>query len=170
MTESKAHGKDKPIEGELIEAKVGRPSKYSPDMCNELVALMEKGWTNTRICAKWSISRDTFYRWLKEKDDFKAAFDEGIEKAEAWWEEIGISGMLGQLPKFNATLYLATMNNKFGWSRDSKGGKTQNTQINIENMNVVKDLSDSELQTRIETKLKVLGIESTDGEDSNKEG
>jgi hypothetical protein len=143
-------------EGELIPNKGGRPSKYRESMVEELGELMEAGRSNIQICAAWDISEDTFYRWLKNNKDLKEAFDIALPKCQNYWETMGEAGMLGKIQRFNPTLYLAFMNNKFnGWAREKK--EDTGTHINIESVQIVQgmqSLDDAELEARIQTSLK----------------
>lgn len=146
----------KALEGEVIPRnKGGRPSKYNKKKIEELKELMAKGRSNVQICAEWGISEKTLYRWLNDKKEFKEAYDEALPQCQSYWEAMGEAGMLGQIKKFNPTLYLAFMNNKFnGWAREKKEEKT--TQINIENMQVLQNmqqLDDSELDAKIQATL-----------------
>ncbi len=161
--------------GELIPNDVGRPPKYTNSFPAELATLMAQGYTDARICAHWGISRSTFYRWREDKEEFKVAHNRGLERAEAWWEEFGLAGMTGKIPKFNATIYLAFMNNKFNWSRgDRRDGGTQNIHIgSMQVLHNLQQLPEAELTTRIQKLVKDLNInngeEPTDGKQIDSE-
>jgi len=144
-------------EGELMPAnKGGRPSKYRDSMISELQDLMKAGRSNIQICADWGISEDTFYRWMKENKDFKAAHDTALPQCQNYWETMGEAGMLGKIPKFNTTIYLAFMNNKFnGWAREKK--EDSGPRINIESIQIlqnVQSLNDDELEAKINSSIK----------------
>lgn len=148
---------DNPLEGELIEAdKGGRPSKYDASKVEEIQKLMAAGRSNAQICAEWKISERTFYRWLEDKKEFKEAYEEALPQCQAYWESMGEAGMLGQIKRFNPTLYLAFMNNKFnGWAREKK--EEVSTQINIDTLQVlqnVQQLDDKELDKKIQLTLE----------------
>ena len=162
---------DKAKEGTLEPInKGGRPSKFKPEMITELSELMAAGRSNVQICAKWDISEDTFYRWMKDKKELKAAFDTALPKCQAYWETMGEAGMMGQIQKFNPTLYLAFMNNKFnGWAREKK--EETGTHINIESIQILQNvqrLDDQELEAKIKASLKnfeALTGDTTDGDE-----
>ena len=65
--------------------KRGRPTKYKTSFCDALIDQMSQGALNEEIFASWSISKDTFYRWINEHEDFKAAYEIGMPLCEAWW-------------------------------------------------------------------------------------
>ena len=160
----------KPKEGELIKKDTGRPSSFKVDYLKQLSELVAQGYTVTRICAEWGISRDTYYRWMKENPDFAEASEIGDAAREAWFEQVGIAGMTGQIKGFNATVYLGFMNNKFGWARGGDSGK--NTQINIHgDMQVlqnIQQLSNLELDDRIKGLLE--GLDEFEGITQDEEG
>lgn len=157
----------KTIEGELVEInRGGRPSSYRPERALELKELLGQGYGKAQISAHWGISRQTLDNWLKRNEDLQKAFDAGQPQAEAWWMEVGTAGMLGKVKGFNATIWMANMNNRFGWSRKDKDNMPQ---INIENMQVLQNmeqLNDAELDGHIHLVLEKLGIsDGTEPED-----
>lgn len=134
----------------------GRPSTYKSELCQDLISLMEMGALDVQICAKWNISRDTFYRWLREIPEFKEAHDQGMAKCESWWIDKYYQmadGTLEGKHSFNAVM--AIMNNKFKWTR---GEADKATQINIGNVNVLQNLSRDQLIQNILTDLKESDI------------
>jgi len=135
--------------------KVGRPALYYPERCVELLALMKNGAKDSEIYAKWGISKVTFYEWLRSHEELKQAHEVGLELCEAKWEELGKQGMLKE-SDIDFKFWIAFMNRKFGWHRDSAGSNTQNTQINIGNINVLEGHSKDELITYIQDQLKNL--------------
>lgn len=144
-------------QGELMPVnKGGRPSKYRPEMVTELVELMQKGRTNIHICAKWGVSEDTFYRWLKEKPELKEAFDNALPQCQVYWENMCEAAMLGQIKGFKANMFLAFMSRKFKNWADTKP-EVVGTHINIESMQVlqnVQNMDDAELEAKIKASLK----------------
>lgn len=163
MSDSIEKNNEKPIEGELVEKDLGgRPTKLDASMIPKLYEMMDQGRSNAQICAELNISERTFYRWKKENEDFREWFEIGQMKRLAYWESLGEAGMLGKIPKFNATIYLANMNSRFnGWAREQKDEKATQT-INIENMQVlqgIQQLDDKELDSKIQAALsKYEGI------------
>ena len=134
--------------------KVGRPTKYNKDYGPKVIDLMEQGKSIVACCKELRISRDTFYRWLKEHDDFRESVQEGLTYSEAWWEELGLAGMLGQIDKFNPTMYIHRVNTQFKWQQESNPGQT----VNIENLQI-NTLSEKELDKQIENltqKIKLI--------------
>lgn len=48
--------------------KIGRPSKFSPELCEKLCELLAKGLTVEQACAHLGISDRTFRRWSRRRD------------------------------------------------------------------------------------------------------
>lgn len=145
---------EEPKDGEFIKKDLGgRPSKYTPDIADKVYQLMAEGKTNIDICSELSIPESTFYRWRKDHKDLQEAYERGLPKCQQKWEEMGKAIMLGQIPKANATVYMAFMNNKFnGWARDKVEDKGSTT-INIEQVQVLQSLQQlntDELQRKID--------------------
>lgn len=152
--------KEKPVEGELMDNepnKGGRPSIFTEKYIEELPKLMSKGLTDVQICAEWNISRDTFYRWKREKPEFAKAFDRGLVQCESWYMNVGQAAMMGSIKGFKEKMWSNIMQNKFGWNRDfSEGGGNQT--INIQN-NYINKLSDEDLERQIKQLYEKAGIE-----------
>lgn len=127
--------------------------KYNSELPEKLLKLMARGYKDAQIYAEWKICKDTFYSWLNEHPDFKAAHLEGLELCEAWWENKGIEYMeAGDNKKFN--YWIAFMNRKFGWSRT---GNTDNTtNVNIGQINVLQNQNKDQLIEFIKGKMQAL--------------
>ncbi len=64
----------------------GRPSKYDPIYCEQLVAHMATGASVGSFCAEIDIARSTINVWAAEHPEFSEALSRGKAKAQAWWE------------------------------------------------------------------------------------
>lgn len=69
--------------------KVGRPSKYSPSMCDKVVAHMAEGASLTSFAASVNVSRATITEWMGAHPEFSAAATRGKALCAAWWEALG---------------------------------------------------------------------------------
>lgn len=78
---------DATIEGAIgkVEA-FGRPSKYSPEYCAEMVSYCSNGASLTSFAASIGVSRRTFKNWVDEHGDFAEALDVAKGAATVWWE------------------------------------------------------------------------------------
>lgn len=96
----------------------GRPTKYKPEYCQQLIDFMEDGRSLTGFAASLSVSKQTLYDWMKANPEFLDAFNVAQEKCQYWWEETGRKGLFmgGKDNPFQTNLYNFTMAARFGWS------------------------------------------------------
>lgn len=66
--------------------KMGRPSKYDPEFCVQLIDHMKQGKSLRAFAAKVNVTEDTIHRWLKERRDFS----EARKRGEPWLEDFYI--------------------------------------------------------------------------------
>lgn len=129
--------------------KMGRPPIYDAEIhANELVTLMEQGYLDVQVYAKWGITKVTFYEWKRSHPEFAEAHEIGMPKCEAFYIRKAQERLeAGDDAGFK--YFIAIVNNKFGWGKE---GSSSNT-ININNMNVFKDQSRDELLEYVQDKL-----------------
>lgn len=113
--------------------KGGRPPKpYYSEYCEMLILHMEKGYSFESFGAHANCCEKTLYNWCDQYPEFLQAKKEGELKARQKWEEMGLEGMNGLIPGFNATVWLFSMKNKFGYvDRIDVNAKTQHTNVNV---------------------------------------
>ena len=95
--------------------KVGRPSHYKLEYCDQLVKHMSKGYSFETFARKIKKSKQTLYTWSKQHPEFLDAKKKGETYCKYFWEDIGIKGMKGEIKNFNAVLWIVNMKNRFGW-------------------------------------------------------
>lgn len=125
---------------------MGRPSKYdAKTMCQTVIECMRDGRSIIEVCAKVGITRDTFYRWYKEidKKEFKEAVDIGKVLSEAYWDNIGRLGILGQIDNFKHAAWIYRMKCRF---RD-RWNDVQESKIELTTHN--QDMSNDEIKEKI---------------------
>lgn len=64
---------------------MARPSKYSPELKDQLVGYIADGLTVRDACYGAGISEDTFWRWNREKLDFAEVIRQATETAKQKW-------------------------------------------------------------------------------------
>lgn len=126
-------------------------SDFNPKYCAEVTKIMAAGKTETEAMSELGKSRSTFYRWKKEHPEFKEAIDLGKTFYDANIINLGRHGML------------KTMDLDFRyWKELSKNvhelkdpsSATHNTQINIDQMNVLNEQSNDELLAYIKSQME----------------
>ena len=110
--------------------KIGRPSKYKPEMCDQVVELMKDGASLDEVSGVLDISLETMNQWGKENGQyFKESFSESLKKgkrlSQAWWEREGRTNL--KIKEFNYVGWYMNMKNRFGW-RDKQEVKQDVTQ------------------------------------------
>lgn len=150
-------------EVEIIQTRRGPIEKYAPSYCETVIEIASQGGHVSKMLMALKISRDTFYRWQKTHPDFKEACEYSKEISQAFYEELGLRGILGEIEKFNSMTYALIMNNKFGaeYKRGTGGGSNTEVTINQNNLS----LTSEEIQTKITQKLeKLKGLGVTIGD------
>ena len=94
--------------------KVGRPTKYKPEMCKTVLELMKEGASQDEVIGNLDISKDTYYRWKEENKEFSDSIKRGVRLSQAWWEKQGRISLRDR--DFNYTGWYMNMKNRFNWS------------------------------------------------------
>jgi|SRR5215217_441987 len=97
----------------------GRPTKYKPRYCKDIIDHMAKGKSLVQFAASIEVSKETVYAWARENKEFSDAFYIGRSKCEAFWEKIVQSKTIKKLPGSDGVL-LFYMKNRFKWSENQK--------------------------------------------------
>ena len=100
----------------MTKRKVGRPTKYDPKMCEDIMPLFEEGKTLATVARFLGISRETMNVWRTEHQEFSDAIQRGLYISQSWWEEQGREGLFSEFqgPKINAQIWMLNMKNRFG--------------------------------------------------------
>jgi len=93
---------------------VGRPTKYTEDMCDKVVELMSQGASKCEVGLELGITEDTFYRWIKEHKLFSEAVKKGEWFSKGAWEKMGRLSLRDK--DFNYTGWYMNMKNRHGYS------------------------------------------------------
>ena len=126
--------------------------KYEQKHCVELYKKMAAGLSDTEVMSQWGISRATFYRWLKEVPELKEAHERGKVAFDAIHEDLGRQGMLKQTD-VDYQFWRDLGKYRHGWA-DKQSAATQNTQINIDTMNVLNEQTNEELLMFIKSQME----------------
>jgi hypothetical protein len=147
-------------------AKVGRPTDYRKDYHPEdFITQSRRGKTFAQIAALWNIDRSTLFRWEKKHPEFRTAVKIGRELAEAWYIELGQAAMVnrakidGQIAKVDLGWFVWLTKNMFKWN-DRQSHEHSGPDGNpIETVNKHSDLTDAELNAKIEKLKEKLSAE-----------
>lgn len=163
--------------GQIAKKLASGGTKYNSAMCEQVILLAGRGLNQTQIATALGVSEPTFYRWAKEKEEFREAVAAAQQVAEAYWIEVGARGAVGALPVQFAS-YAFQMKNRFGdrWRDTREHQHTFNVApsvgINLQNLSeeqlVELDSLLSIAQARFDDPLLIEG-EYTEIEDESTE-
>jgi hypothetical protein len=91
--------------------RVGRPSSYEPELCDEVIELGRQGKSPAQIAAALDVSRATLYLWCDTYPEFMTAFTRARDLAQAWFEDKGQAGL--ETSGFNASLWAKQVSARF---------------------------------------------------------
>lgn len=114
---------------------------------------MAGGSSETKAIALLGTARSTFYRWKKEHPEFAEACDKGKVVFDAHHEDLGVQGMMKTMD-IDYQFWRDLGKYRNGWTDKTATGITNNTQINIDQMNVLNDQSNEELLAFIRSQLE----------------
>lgn len=92
---------------------VGRPSKYTHDMCDRVVEMGRQGYSATHMAASLHIHRHTLKTWCKAHPEFLDAFQFAMTASQAWWEHLALKALELPARAFNAGLWGKIMSARF---------------------------------------------------------
>lgn len=127
-------------------------SDYSAAHCVDIYKQMAAGLSDTQVMSMWGKSRGTFYRWLKEHPELKEAHEQGKVAFDAIHEDLGVQGMLKQTD-IDYQFWRDLGKYRNGWA-EKPSAATTNTQINIEQMNVLNQQTNEELLEYIRSQME----------------
>jgi len=67
---------------------LGRPSKYDPAYCDQVVALGKEGLSRWQICSRLDIGLHNMIAWEGAHEDFRQALEESRLHALSYWEDL----------------------------------------------------------------------------------
>lgn len=74
---------------------LGRPSKYKPVYCTEVISTMATGLSLTAFAGVIGVARSTINEWMAEYPDFSEAVKKGQAKRTAYLERRLLDGETG---------------------------------------------------------------------------
>ena len=99
---------------------VGRPSKYDPKFCDDVLRMGAEGYSIVEMAAEIGVAKSTLKdEWPAAHEEFSVAFARARELSQSWWERQGRLGLYAD--KFQPALYSRSMAARFpeDW-RESK--------------------------------------------------
>lgn len=66
----------------------GRPSKYDPAYCEQVIDCLSEGKSVTSFAGRIGVARSTVFKWADEHEEFSDSLKIGQAKATEFWEKI----------------------------------------------------------------------------------
>lgn len=85
----------------------GRPTKYRPEFCDLIIKVGEEGGWLCEMAEACDVVRSTMDEWAANHPEFSEALTRAKQKAQAWFELKGRTGM--EADKFNSALWQKQM-------------------------------------------------------------
>jgi len=96
---------------EEVQANIGRPTKYFPELGPWAEWLGARGYSLKQICAMFGVSHETLFGWAKENPDFSESLARARESAQSWWETIGQAALFNK--GFNTFVWNKIVSTRF---------------------------------------------------------
>ena len=79
------------------------------------------------------ICKQSFYNWQEKHREFAAAVRDGETLSLLYWENLGHRAARGEVPGFNASVWIFSMKNLHGWTdkQEFSGRDGAPLQVNI---------------------------------------
>ena len=104
---------------------MSRPTDYDEKYCEMLIEHMAEGYSYESFGGIIEVCEKTLYNWESQHPEFLHSKNIGTQKSMVWWEKIGRSGMINEIPFFNDRIWRLNMINRFR-SKWSDGTKNEN--------------------------------------------
>ncbi len=96
---------------------MGRPTKYKPEYCEQLIAHMQQLHSFESFAANIGTHKETLYEWCKRHPEFSEARKAGRASLLKGMENIGKGLFTGKI-KGNVAAWIFYMKNTTGWRDD----------------------------------------------------
>lgn len=133
----------------------GRPTKYTPEMCDRIIEAGKEGQSIAEMAATLDVAIQTVYNWAEEHPAFLDAFTRAQDASEAYWGQFVRKGLCAKPSDFQGPATLKYMAQRFPrWREKSEVHQT------------VKDdrTPDSTVLEAIHSRLDSLAAKSGAGE------
>jgi hypothetical protein len=94
---------------------LGRPSKYDPAYCDQVIELGKEGKSRWQICSILNIGYHNMNAWEGAHEDFRRALEQARLDSLCYWEELAQNHMIENPggPKLNTGLWSRSMAARF---------------------------------------------------------
>lgn len=122
----------------------GRPTKYDPKYCDEIIEFMREGKHLVQFAAKIGINKDSLQEWTKKHEEFSVALKIAKDASTAWWLDRYTEKAIGLTEKGSDVLLIKMLKVK-----DPEFHDKPNVIIHQPNANNNVDFSQLSTETRM---------------------
>ena len=99
--------------GEAVKEKrpMGRPSKYKPEFCQQIIELGKQGKSIAQMASHFDVDKASIYDWAASQEEFSTALARAKAHSQTWWENKAQENMDNR--NFNAQLWLKSVASRF---------------------------------------------------------
>lgn len=90
---------------------VGRPSKYKPEFCEQIIELGKQGKSIAQMAAAFDVDKASVYDWAASHEEFSTALARARTYSQTWWEDKAQQNLGTR--DFNAQLWLKSVASRF---------------------------------------------------------
>lgn len=90
---------------------VGRPSKYKPEFCEQILELGRQGKSIAQMAAAFDVDKASIYDWAAAHEEFSTALARAKTYSQTWWEDKAQQNLGTR--DFNAQLWLKSVASRF---------------------------------------------------------
>lgn len=66
----------------------GRPSKYAPELCDQLVEMAKEGASLLECALELGVCKQTLFNWAEQHPEFLDAIKRAKAYRQVWWERV----------------------------------------------------------------------------------
>lgn len=158
---------------------MSRPTKYKEEYCQKVIQHLKTGASFASFAASIGTHREVLWQWRQKHEMFNNACNIAMEASQAWYENLALMVATGKameieddptkprfgkpkLPNTNPGMIQFIMKQRFKDYRE----KTE-VKKSISIGNIPSEMSDDELDSKLEEALEVIANHGTRGSSSN---
>lgn len=145
--------------------RAGRPTKYRPEMCIQVIQSLSTGQGMLETACHLKVLHETMTDWTKIYPRFSVAIKIGRQLCELWWRNQGRLNMHNR--NFNHILWMMNMSNRFNWKQKVDQTETIKGETTVTHKHVVEQVKKRPEKELIEV-LEIL-IRHSEGRDKGAE-
>lgn len=105
----------------------GRPSRYKPEYCEQVIELGKRGFSPAMIASELDVDRKSLYDWADKHHEFATALTRAKSEEQAHWERMGMDNIKER--QFQSSVWAKSMQARFRDDYTERRDIQQTTQV-----------------------------------------